>query len=402
MRFKKSIVFMFLSAVLLTVFISGIPVNAKVKQALNNGGYFIGADQQIYYRYFDKKSLERTALWGDYMLNPTGKGNSKIMVYDKKTGKSKELFADNSTKIFYLDNKFYLTKENINGSTAYRVDKNGKNYKKLSSGEVVGCSDYNHVVVQDIKDHRFILRIFKNDKPLISLTSKDSELIYVDIKDKYLIYRTFVYEGSSRQELWCKDLSNKSKPVKLGTLPQGDSGYNYLGMPRQVLLAKQKTLYITVDYLEGSGAYFSKGYLFKAIAGKEDSLKVQERVDADGDIYTMYHVYLDSTGKLKKTKHLANEVVIDENNNLCWYKKDGLKKKIYPKFLPKSKGNIRYNAEYMTYIDGRIFIILNKEKYSESDSIGWRDAYQILERKYINIDVNNPKSLHIMHTDKFN
>lgn len=46
-------------------------------------------------------------------------------------------------------------------------------------------------------------------------------------------------------------------------------------------------------------------------------------------------------------------------------------------------------------------MLVNKQKYNQSKDIGWKMAYDIMERYYVRIPVNNVKNTQIFHKDVF-
>lgn len=52
-------------------------------------------------------------------------------------------------------------------------------------------------------------------------------------------------------------------------------------------------------------------------------------------------------------------------------------------------------------IDGNLFMLVNKQKRNPSKDIGWKMAYDIMERYYVRIPIKNVKNTQILYRDVF-
>ena len=59
-----------------------------------------------------------------------------------------------------------------------------------------------------------------------------------------------------------------------------------------------------------------------------------------------------------------------------------------------------YTVSAEAYIDGNLFMMLDRSRFNEG-SVGEIYEYDIVERYYVRIPVNNPKEVQILYKDVF-
>lgn len=387
--------------ILFAVLFLGYFSNTVKASVLNSkGDFFIKVDDKVYFRKFDKKALERTALWGCYLDYPTGNGKSFIASYDLKTGAFKKEFDENGYKLNYYDGYFYTDKDDGSGNYTYEsycFDKNGKNVKKIGRGNFVGVSQSGVVILSETIGNNTTLKSYKAEKTE-EIISNENSLEVIGIEEDYLIYSHYDKDYKNRL-IYCKDLNSEGQSVSLGSIKTLVKGTNLFKVKN--ILLKGTKLYISAVYTEGSGNYLSKTLVYQADLNKTGSLKKRSDIALKPGDFPLSDIHFDKNGKFKKAEYLGGELAEEENNLYLSDNKNQLKL-IAKDFLPKSKSNnLKYSAEHMVKIDDYIFMIVNKEKYNPKESIGWRDAYTVLERQYIVMSLDKPNSKKVLYKDKF-
>jgi len=280
--------------------------------------------------------------------------------------------------------------------TVYSVDKNGKKYKKLTNnGELVGGFNKKYIVVNKYKNNqRNIIKtiiktiIYKNGKK-DSEMNVDEDYIFPVITDgRYAIYEGYTGEFAER-EIWCKDLKSKKAPVLLGTI-KFENLFDGADNCKLMLMKRKKTnIYFSMTLYTGMAKYFCGNCVFRADPKKKNSLKLLSKKMIIFDV--------DNKGRVKD---------VDKN---CFYDSNG-KKKLITKDLSKLLGSaekdkgkegIYYYISTDKYIDGDLFMLINRQIANVEKDIGWKSAFDILERYYVRIPVKNPNGIQILYKDVF-
>ena len=327
-------------------------------------------------------------IWYDYLTEPIWKKGSFVAVYDKKTKKVSKAFDDDGNVLYYADNRFYTQYKN----KVYSVDKKGKNYKKISdSGSLEGVFNKNYIVVNE-KDKS---KIYKKGK-------KESELRpSLELTDgHYAIYSKPSSESYPEYvSIWCKDLKSKKAAVLLGTielrsLEMEADDYHLLEMKR-----KNSDIYFSISVFTGNAHYLNGGVLYKANPKKKNSLKLITKNLFNDDYSIIKHFDVDNNGKVKT--FVGDKPARFEGKKLYFYQANGKKKLItadFPKLLGSKGGyDITYDISDDAYIDGNLFMIVSKHKPNPSKDIGWRSAYDIIDRYYVRVPINNADNTQILY-----
>ena len=390
--------FILITAGIMMFFLS---LNVKAEE-----GYFIKVDDKVYFREFGKDALEKTALWGNYFDNPTGKGESYISVYNKDTGEVEHKLKDKGTKLYYDKQRLYTEREHRKGEynrEVYTLDRNGENQKVLTYGRIEGLSDKGYLAVKSSDEGLGALEVFKNGKICFKIaTEKTGTAIeYMGIAGDYMLYYKTNYSSSSNSpEIFAVKVNSDSKPVKLGKVNLTKEMAD--GIDVGNVRFKDGKLYFSLFYFGGTGHFISNGYVYQGNPKIKNSLKKISK-----DIYGKYEVQpvfqLDGKGKVKLSQYEQNEIII-EGKAVYLFESDGNKKlvvKDYTKLFDFSKTG-EYSVAAANYIDEAVFMIVDKQKRNPKEDVGWREAYDILERYYIRIPLKGDiHSATVLHQNKF-
>ena len=150
------------------------------------------------------------------------------------------------------------------------------------------------------------------------------------------------------------------------------------------------------------------GCIYKAHPNKKNSLKLMTKnllgkiMYDGGETYYTKDFNVDNKGKVKtfslrNSTHLYGKV-------LYFYDSKGKKKLITNDLLKLLKIKPTMPDEYTVsaeaYIDGNLFMMIDRNRFNEG-SVGETYEYDIVERYYVIIPVNNPKEVQILYKDVF-
>ena len=383
---KKSTATRFLSALffiavlVINIVVQTMPVKAyePYDYKARNKKYFVKIGDKVYFRKFGKNALYTTRVWtSGYLKHFTREKGSFIATYDTKTKKVSKAFDADGGFFCYMNKRFYMQHKD----TVYSVDKNGKKYKKLTDkGEIAGCFNNKYIAINE--DDRGV--VYKNNKKIFEL--KDKKIEVVD--GNYAIYSNIKFkdEYDTYLEIWCKDLSSSKQAVLLGTLDFKSIGADFCEFHH--LKRRKSCIYFSITVYVGNAGYLNGGYVYKANPKKENSLKLVSN-DLIQDYY-LKNFDVNKKGKIKIFVQKNNERIVSE---------EALQKLFGSK--ERDNKDIGFYISDIEYIDGNQYAIIEKDKRNPEHDIGWREAYDILERYYVRIPVNNPKGIQILYKDVY-
>lgn len=404
---KKRIKSRFLSVLLfISVFMTSLMFQTMPAKA----EYFLKIGDKVYFRKFGKNSLPKTATWAEYLAYPTGEKGSFIAAYDNTTKEVSKAFDDAGGEFYYMNNRFYMQHK----GTVYSVDENGNEYKELTeNGNILGCFNKEYLVVNQYEENNQgvnkIIKsiIYKNGEKDSELNTGERFEFSMKTDGRYAIYQELNYSENSTK-IWCKDLKSNKAPVLLGKinfekLLSGTDSCELLQMKR-----KKSDIYFSMSLHSGNAGHLMGGCIYKAHPNKKNSLKLMTKnllgkiMYDGGETYYTKDFNVDNKGKVKtfslrNSTHLYGKV-------LYFYDSKGKKKLITNDLLKLLKIKPTMPDEYTVsaeaYIDGNLFMMIDRNRFNEG-SVGETYEYDIVERYYVIIPVNNPKEVQILYKDVF-
>jgi len=403
---KKKIVPRVLSTLLfLSVFVTSIIIQTMQVKAywmddyeIKNKTYFVKIGDKVYFRKFGKNALPRDMWLHDYLEYPTGEKGSFIATYDTKTKKVSKAFNDDGSFFVYMNKRFYMQHKD----TVYSVDKNGKKYKKLTNnGELVGGFNKKYIVVNKYKNNRSnIIKsiIYKDGKQDSELNVNEKDRFQMITDGRYAVYYDYTNKYGSEREIWCKDLKSKKAPVLLGTIKLWNLFEGADDCKLMLMKRKKSSIYFSMTLYTGWALDFSN-CVFKADPEKKNSLKLLNK-----------GIVLFDVDNKERVKDVDKNCISYDGEKIYFNDSNG-KKKLITKDLSKLLGSaekdkgkegIYYYISTDKYIDGDLFMLINRQIANVEKDIGWKSAFDILERYYVRIPVKNPNGIQILYKDVFN
>ena len=404
---KKRTATRFLSVLL---FITVLMINTVVQSMTVKAAYFQKIGDKVYFRKFGKNALLKTAEWGSHISYPTGEKGSFIAVYDNTTKEVSKAFDDAGGEFYYMNNRFFTQHKD----TVYSVNENGNGYKVLTDkGDILGCFNKEYLAVNQYKkDKHGISKIIKSI--IYKNGEKDSEFntgekfeFSMKTDGRYAIYQERNY-STNFTKIWCKDLESNKAPVLLGkiNLEKLLSGTDFCELVQ--MKRKKSSIYFSISLHSGNAGHLVGGYVYKANPDKKNSLKLMtgnltgEISYNGGETYYIKDFNVDNNGKVK-TFSLRNATHI-YGKVLYFYDSKGKKKLITDDLLKLLKIKAIKSDEYVvaadSCIDGNLFMIIDRERLNPKP-VGERYEYDIVERYYVRIPVDNPEGIQILYKDVF-
>jgi len=374
---------------------------------INNNGHFVQVDDKVYFHVADSESLGRTALWGNYADNESGR--TILFSYDNNTNNTEIVSYDYSSgPIAVFGNVLYsmgyeasLTDDSDIKNVLNGISVNGE-VKKLDL----------------ISDSDTLLGVGVNDTYIATY--------HCDFVDDELINQISIYKEGELQNTW--DIDGYSGCVKLGKneiyyIYNYESGYSLrqinvdsgeildLGiLPRfeysdwcgyvDECIIDENSIYFNYSDYEGTGHFFTQGYFVQAQIGVEDSLfyfNMPENL-AYGELEVAMFAVVD--GEMVAADGEPGTCDIDNNSGeLGYFDEHGSKVKVADGWgLEYLTDDGDYKGiELAEKVGDYIYLYYNGNVRAPEDDIGWRYAYY---RDYANVyrvDIKTGESERLIH-----
>ncbi len=399
----------------------------EIREIENNGGWFVRADGNIYFRAYGPDAFEKTALFGQFLedFNITGR-DSDIMRYDLTTRKVEKVFTDTGYgKIYIGDGGFYL-QERLNGKDAavwYSLD--GKESKKIADGKILGFTDGGLLAIEDkdINAGTVLYQFYHNGEPMGYNSSSAFGYTCVGVSDDgiFLLYTDYHYDPEADESqplvrtLWQMEPDAEENLIYLGTLPATEYDDIYDAEPERFITGENQ-IGLTIGYYAGTGHFLNDWIVITAVPGEEMSLKVfqsaydesdsefdGEESESDEEFLTP-SLAMDENGELILINHASGELMLD------WNDEGGYDLRLYDGFdwellkenlCPARKDGFGYHkiTQSMEYIDGSVYITMALAHASPLNDIGWREAYEILDMLYLVIPASQGQEQELARVD---
>lgn len=113
--------------------------------AVNNGGLFVGVDDDVYYRQYDAADVEHSGMFGRFAAVS---GSEKQMMVCHADGSTEVLFADTGVgPIVLIGGRFYLQTGEYADGKVYSVDMAGENRTELLDGCILAADAQNSCLI---------------------------------------------------------------------------------------------------------------------------------------------------------------------------------------------------------------------------------------------------------------
>lgn len=384
-----------------------IPIDGVV----NNNAYFVQVDGKIYFHVVDADSMDKTALWANYV--PYECGRTVLFEYDPVTDEATPIAYDYSSgKIGVNDNALYFEAYSDSSLSEYGDPENRVDGYALDGKTLKGMP----VVKQDFlgvsPDGSFVAT-HKYEYSQIYDNNEISIYRYGKIRDKFQLddYYDFVALGNndifyiSRDEiendffLMRLNIDN-GKITKLGLLPKFD--YSDWGGNVDQCEIVDNRIYLSYSLYEGTGHFFSQGFFVIAdIDDVGDSLEYHDMNNYPGgelhegeEWFTPFAVI---EGELVISDGIPGTCEV-KDDMLGYYDNEGEWVPVVDGYGYTYYDDDNYRAvEQAELVGDSIYLYYNDNIRAPEDDIGWRYAYYRHTTDVIRVDIKTGEATTLVH-----
>ncbi len=363
----------------------------------NNGGYYVRVNDKIYFRRYGADALGATATFGEFAGEWNVDGESELVALDPVSGKTETLFAETGGgPLRYGDGGFYLH-EVVNERDCvgwYALD--GSDSELLCAGRPLGITEDGLLAVESTEytDSYHATYTFYRDKKPVGKAETDNVLYGAGLTEKGL-FLIGENDGDADGAFYVWQIAPDGGIINLGALPetQDDIAY-YIAQPDRFLDMGDKVV-IGVGYYAGTGHFLNEAQFVEATPGQENTvreLEFPEDVDGEGyDAEGMPYPVPAADGTVAFAPALAGALRIgwktEDSGALEIYENGGWRV-LREHFKPDYADGYGYRCieQHMEYISGTAYVTLACAHASPVGSVGWRDAFTLLDMVYLAVD----------------
>ena len=192
----------------------------------NNGGYFVGVEDRVYYREYGPYSVSGIALYGEFL---GGENYGGAFIKRIEPGKAEpSVIADRDDgygKLYYHQGFLYSQRlENYETNVIYRIDLKSGDAEDLCAGTLLGGSeDGRYLAVSEYLDGRSFLKILdggvagKNEYSTLS-----GYFNYVGSHEDKVFFLLF---SDTEEDVYLMQYDYDGDLVNLAKLPRDEMGY---------------------------------------------------------------------------------------------------------------------------------------------------------------------------------
>lgn len=346
------------------------PAEPEITEVIyNNGGYFVGVEDKVYYREYGPYSVGGIALYGDF-LGHENYGGASIKCLENGKAEPAVIVTDDEGfgKLYYCEGWLYSHKmENYEDEVVYGINLETKEMKTFCLGSILGGSaDGRYLAVSDYADGKGRLRILKNGVPgggeyvpgdgyFSYVGSSEDKVFLVLNKDdgKYLMQ--YDYDGNL---------------VNLAKLPEDEAGYAW--PDARNFMRKGNEISFTWEFFEGTGHFLSGAYQVKLPICMDPKGK-----NAAEPIYEASLVELDVWDDAQQG------IYSSEYDEAQLLDPELEKKKAELTSWLNGVSGLASIPQTVEKVNGDIYCIVASAHRNSLDDIGWRESYNDLGYKYL-------------------
>lgn len=248
----------------------------------NNGGYFVGVDDRIYFQKIKEEEMGQIYDGFVYAFG-TQKPVKSQFGYVTKTDKTFVPVMEDMEvhgNIFYMNGMFYFNGKLDDDAYIYQMDMEGKNITALTEGFLDAVYPKGNLcLVQDGKGKHFI---YQDMKIVKEINLADKGIAFETVIDEYAIYS--VYELKDLKEVvsfYALNLDELGDFVPMGSASD-DFGeeWDILNIYVEEIKKIEDKIYAKILYAGGSGKFLAGYEIFSMSWNEPHSLKSEVKLDA--------------------------------------------------------------------------------------------------------------------------
>ena len=364
-----------------------MPQFAAAEETENNGGYFVGLGDCVYFRTYGDGIRQENIAEGAFLTgDPVGFGQEgRVFRYDLRTGEIAEAFADGGTgPLWYLDGKFYtqVLDPDTGHQEIFRCFPDGSGREQMTFG------GYDRILCASESGSR--LCIFQEDDsrwlvcdgtfyPETFEPGEDRTFVYFCFAGETPVYAAYSIPDDEISVMQRGD--EWGEEIRLGTLPE--SGEGAPGMPEVVQhFYDGENLYLGLAWYNGPEIDLDDYMVVRVTPGVEDSLVICESGvpdGYDGPLENMPRFFLNYADEVLFSAHDPDgEAALSEGayGDLMYFDSPFSVMPLIPDYIPEDpfgqdeNGTVRILQD-AEYAGGSVWTITAEASRSET---GWETS----------------------------
>ncbi|MDO4845722.1 MAG: hypothetical protein Q3977_03830 [Oscillospiraceae bacterium] len=361
----------------------------------NNGGYFLGLDQYIFFREYTKDSFSEPMTFGDFLWYPQPDTTVTLRVYDTETHSFAAEYSDDGMGgLWYADGLIWSQYSDGENFHVYTFTPDGQNRNDVTFGEVKGVSGSGKLVCIYGSEPGSVpgrFSLWQNGEMVASVEPSESESFLPCGFDNetYL----FAAQDSATESTYIRQLDASGKVLTLGELPAGEE--SAMSLPEFVqFVADGEDAYLLFAWYEGSGHFFNKACAVKVTLGKENSLEEFPLSDSEAGLEENPDkppvLFLGGPGDLVVVPEKPETIQLSEvtYGDLVFTDSPFSAIRLVSDFIPEDPyengGKIIQTSEVVG--DSLYLMVADCSREPDFD-IGWRAAFGMKELSYLRIPI---------------
>ncbi|MCR5100069.1 MAG: hypothetical protein K6B41_01790, partial [Butyrivibrio sp.] len=378
-----------------------IAMDSETYTVENNGNYFLHVGNYIYYRIASTTSLNKNALWGNFLTSVNlyeeeyKNESSEIWRLNLSTNESEKIADDFGYGPLFSDGTYlYLNEHDGVSNYVIYMTLDGTSEETISQGQIEGLDEKSGLLAisyYDRETNNSVLSLY-NGTELINEDKSSQSLIYSGITSDGAYY--MICDYSINRAFLFQLALDKEDPICLGTLQDFDTGYPNM----EQFLAADDGIYFVVSELEGTMLMVSNVWIYKALPYSRDDITdidIPAEYSNNDEAPIVPVLYTDENGSIQFSLTPPNTPLLgsfEEGGDLMLsYEKDEYTSiidnyRLEPEDFPNADYDYRYMQQSIEYVDGNIFLIVALAHRDPEYDVGWRESYSIDSMEYIRID----------------
>ncbi|WP_130838068.1 hypothetical protein [Lachnoclostridium sp. Marseille-P6806] len=365
---------------------------------INNNGHFVQYGDTVYFHVPDEEAMEESSLFGEFA--DSDHGPTILMAYDVGTGHTKAVQNDHAWGCLTVSGNFLCFPgrafPDSPEETIVKCGLNGETYEGKDSGNCVcfGGDRGGHYLVgwfyAEGNDTSGVWEVHlvphKDAVPMESVVLGSGAECVAVIGDQliYMIWQKDPERPDQYDRYLMQIGMNDGTKIALGRLPKPEYG----GCEVDQIELRDSDLYFSYGRYEGTGRFYSGGWLMGARLGAPDSLLCQEEF-MGGKGLSSSPAFRMTEGKPAWCAGIPLSAGVKEDA-LGYYDERGewveAAPQGYARRVGKENDGPLTDIEVAELVDGAIYAVRNVCERVPEDDIGWRMAYRRQSMQAIRVD----------------
>jgi len=373
-----------------------------VERILNSNHFFVKVGDYVYFHMPDEKAMEKSALWGDFMMQDMGDSqflktkysNLETSTIDDDSAWGKISLSD---EYLLFQGKTYENDEPVDALLWYKEDDSYSSIPEMYDVQLLGSDVTNQYVygmyrigeeeaTDECKEGCYI-EAFHNEDVTDSVYVGNYP-DYVASNENIVVYVQQFDDDENAYGLFRLDI-NTGDILFLGNLPQFDSGWGEVDHAEMI----GEEVYLSYGNYDGTGHFYSGGkYIWANVNACESLDCVEPKGEKTDEELNESQAFVVKDGDVVLCDGIPNEAAV-LNDNLGYYDENG-------SFVVVSNGYGRvYEDDYefvktveiVEKIGDKLFLIRDEMRHISEEDVGWRYAYKRSLTEAVCVDIKTGK-----------